>query len=428
MKFFMMSKCGEGCGLLLRLQREGNSCRVYVKEKEYYNVYDGILKKEKTCNPTRDEIVIFDSTGSGKEADEYRRRGLRVFSGSKFHDNLENSRGFGLEFMESCGIRTPETHRFKGTDFKKAYEFLSKSKEKFVFKPSGDLPSKLTYIGEDSEDLTTYMQYVERNYKDLLDDFVLQRFVEGAVVSSEFWCGPHGFVRPGNQTVEVKKFLNDDLGPSTGCSGNLVWLCEDSPILDKGILKAEKKLIENGYIGPIDLNTICDGENVYGLEWTPRFGLDAMPTLLQLFSKDLGKFISDLCQGVTEEFPAEDVYAGGVRLTIPPYPIETKKSADIEKIDKISPSCGLPIRLPEEYDENYYYYEVFQEDECLYHSSGTGAIAVVSFADGNCEDALKQCYDVLEEVKIPDKQYRTDLAKVLPDMYDKIEDESLCLA
>jgi phosphoribosylamine--glycine ligase len=297
-----------------------------------------------------------------------------------------------------------------------------------VFKPSGKtIPSKLTYVADDRDDLICYLDFVEKYFAKDIDDFILQCFVEGAVVSSEFWCGPTGFVRPGNQTVEVKKFMNDNLGPSTGCQGNLVWICDEGKILKQGICKAENALIDNGYIGPIDLNAIVNEEGVYGLEWTPRFGLDAMPTLLQLLTMDVGELVSNLVKGQLHEFPADDSFAGGVRVSIPPYPIEPISTKGTYEVQKNSPNFGVPLRFPERFEDNYYFYEIVSENGDLYHSDGTGIIAVISAAREECEESIKACYDIIEEVKIPDIQYRTDLAEVLPDMYEEVKEQELCL-
>jgi len=426
MKFFMMSKCGEGCGLLEKIRQEGNSVRLYISEKDYYSVYDGIIEKEKTCSPDKDEIVIFDSSSFGYEADLYRKHGVHVFGASEFHDKLENSRNFGLEFMQDCGIDIPDTYEFKKKEFSKAYDFLNHSRdERFVFKPSGDLPSRLTYVGEDSRELIGYIKWVEMYFKEEIKDFILQRFVEGSIVSSEFWCGPNGFVTPANQTVEVKKFMNDDLGQSTGCQGNLVWRCDDSKVLERGIRRAEKKLVENGFVGAIDLNTIVNEDGVFGLEWTPRFGLDAMPTFLQLLKQDVGQLISDIVKGQTKEMKVSGDFASGVRVSIPPYPLEPPSIKDVKKS---SPNYGIPLDFPERFEKNYYFYEVMTCGDQLVHSDGTGVIAVVSFADSDCKESIEKCYKAIEEICIPDMQYRTDLGDVLPKMYDDVREEELCLA
>ena len=425
MKFLMISKCGEGAGLLSKIKDEGNSCRIWIREKDYQSVYDGILEKAKTPLAQPDEIVIFDSSGMGDIAEKLSRTNL-VFGASNFHDKLENNRSFGLEFMKRNGIQIPKTYTFEKTEFKQAEDMVNHSEiEKFVFKPSGDLPSHLTYIGEDAEDLIYYMNFVKRFYYDRLEDFVLQEFIEGTIVSSEFWVGHRGFITPANQTVEVKKFMNDDLGPATGCQGNLVWPCHESPILDQGILRVESDLIRNNYIGSIDLNCIFNEDGVYGLEWTPRFGLDAMPTFLQLISGDVGKLISDIVHDQIDSMTLKAFdYSAGVRISIPPFPLEPPNSNIVQKV---SPNLNIPLRFLEDYEENYYFYEVMFQDDELTHSQGTGVIAVISVAKDDCEEAFHDCYRILDEVKIPNKQYRTDLFEVLPDMRYKIEEEEKCL-
>lgn len=426
MRFFMMSKCGEGCGLLKKIQDEGNKVRLYIKEPDYYSVYKGILENEKTCSPNSDEIVIFDSSSFGEDAEKYRRKGIKCFGGGEFQDKLENDRRFGLEFMSRSGISIPDTFYFS-KNWKLAYELVNNSEyERLVFKPSGDLPSRLTYCGCDREDLLGYMRWVEKYFGSEIKDFVLQEFIEGAIVSSEFWMGPNGFIEPANQTVEVKKFMNDDLGQSTGCQGNLVWRCDASKVLERGIRRAEKNLQANNLIGPIDLNCIVNETGVYGLEWTPRFGLDAMPTFLQLLNQDVGKLIADTVNGQAKQMDISEEFASGVRISIPPYPLEPPR---LKSVKEASPNYRIPLQLPEEYEEHFYLYEVMlSENDELVHSAGTGVIAVVSATDKDCRKATGKVYDILEDVQVPDLQYRTDLDFVFAEMHEDIEETELCLS
>lgn len=405
----MYSKCGEGAGLLERIQREGNDCSLYIKYKEFSSVYDGILKKAR--KPEEGAIVIFDSSGCGDAADFLRREGFKVFGGSKFHDKLENHRGFGLEYMQSHGISVPETEVF--TDFNKGIEYLkSNKKTRYVFKPSGkECPSHLTYTGEDTDDLISFMKFAEEYFCDKIDDFVLQKFVKGPIVSTELWCGKKGFIEPLNHTVEVKKFMDGDIGPSTGCSGNLVWRAEMDCIGDL-LYDLEDDLIKEGFLGPIDINCIVAEDDVYGLEWTPRFGLDAMPSLLATVKTDIGELISDLVRGTDTEMQFSEDFSGGIRVTIPPYPCE---ATDYKVLGEIAPNEGIPIRDLE--GDDIYYYEVKIKDGELVHSTGSGIIACVSTISNDPED----CFPLksIEEARIPQKQYRTDLGKVLPEMYEE---------
>ena len=417
--FFLYSKCGEGAGILKRLQDEGNTCSMYIEEKDYSNVYSGILTS--TDYPESNDIIIFDSSGNGAKADAWKRQGFKVFGASSFADKLENDREFGLQFMLNHGILIPDT--FKFTNFKEGLNHVKGNKKtRFVFKPSGkNIPSKLTYSSADTEDLIDYMTFVEKHFGKDIDEFVLQEFIEGAIISSEFWVARDGFISGSfNQTIEVKKFMNDDLGPSTGCSGNIVWAVnEGDSIIAEMLRRVESDLISEGFIGPIDLNAIVTEEGIYGLEWTPRFGLDAICSMMQLINQDLGKVISDSFEESTE-MNLLSCFSGGARLTIPPYPIEPVK--DIKGMMKDSPNLGVPIRGLEEYEDNCYFYEIMKKDDQIVHSNGTGVIACISDVAITPDACYDLVYDILDECKISDKQYRTDLGKVLTAMYDEVSE------
>ena len=412
MKFHMLSNCGEGCGLLKRIQDEGNECTIHIVDKDYANTFDGIL--EKSVDAPEKAIIIVDSSGLGKEADKLRKRGFKVFGGSVFSDRLEQERDFGLSYMQNHGIRTPDTKVFR--TFGEALDWVKadKSDNNYVFKPNGEhLPCHLTYCSTDKEDLISYLRFVQRHFTHEIEDFVLQAFVEGPIVSTEFWVGPYGFIHPANHTVEVKKFLNDDLGPSTGCQGNLVWVAEDDEVVNL-MENLENNLVEEHFVGCIDLNAILSDDGVRGLEWTPRFGLDAMPTLLALIDGEIGKLIADITTGQTKTMELLDMTAGGIRISIPPYPIEP---VNLKTLLKESPNIDVPIR---DLDEDYtYFYEVMKRDGELVHSSGTGAIAVVVDTNEDFEEVLELPYEILEKCRVPDKQYRTDLKEKLPEMAEE---------
>lgn len=407
MKFLMISQCGEGAGILKQIADEGNSCEIFIKEELYDSVYDGLLDKTYDIDPDPNTIVIFDMSGNGDIADDLIKSGHKVFGSSSFADQLESDRMFGLDVMKSCGIKLPETEEFK--DFEDVPEFLDQHPDKkFVFKPSGKMPCKLTYCSEDNDELLEYLKFVDIEYGDKIDSFVLQEFVEGTVVSSEIFFNGERIVGEPNHTVEEKKFMNDNLGPSTGCMGNLVWLDPDSKIVKNGVAKIEDILKKEGYIGQVDLNCVVNDSGIYGLEWTPRFGYDATPTYLRMLGIEYGKFFSDICEGKLKSWPHKCKEQFAVRFSIPPFPAEPEGEKDEEKIQKVLANFGIPIRHWETYNKNLYFYEVMLNDsDKLVHSNGLGVIGLV------CHENPKRVYEILEKIKIPDMQYRTDLIKVL---------------
>lgn len=416
----MVSKCGEGAHLLYLLQEEGHECRINILEPGYSDVFEGLLERVPLKNIWIDKstIIIFDSSGNGNIADQFIKEGYTVFGASGFHDDLENDRNFGLEVMQECEIPVPEAREFRRSQSKLAMDFVMRNSDRrWVFKPSGDLPSKLTYVSKNADELNDYIDHVISVYGTSIKTFVLQEFVEGIAVSSEYWCGPKGFVGPPNHTVETKKFLNDNLGPSTGCSGNAIWLADpNSLVVKNGVAKIEKILVENDYIGPIDLNCMVNDKGIFGLEWTPRFGLDAMPTILQMLNCQVSEFINTIAYGEDGSDLFKNTIAAGVRLSIPPYPLEPKK---VTAVQEVSPNLDIPIQGFQDYIDNCYFYEVKVKDSKLVHSSGTGAIGVISDTGDTISSALKKPYAILKQIALPDKQYRTDIVKTLEEMYEE---------
>jgi len=418
MKFLLVSRAGDGAQLLKMIEREGNTVGLHIKNKNRRKNWEGLLPHVDNIDDfvDKDTVVFFDMSGMGSIADNLRKRGIPVYGASEYADKLEDDREFGLEVMEKAGIKIPETKTFTNLD--EGIKFVEANKKKrFVFKPSGDFPCKLTYVPDSYKDLAKFMQFVKIKFAAKVKKFVLQEFVEGVTVSTEGFCNGKGFVRPFNHTVEVKKFMNDEIGPATGCSGNIVWPCDEDRIVKEGIGRFEEIIANEGYIGQLDLNVVANEDGVWGLEWTPRFGYDATPTLVTLFKQDLGKVISDFARGQADELDLVDSYASGVRVTVPPYPVEAVKG----DTEAIAPHAGLPIIGWEDVQGDCYFYEVMWDDDVgLVHSGGDGIILCAMGESPNPIYSIGHCYDVIDKISIPDKQYRTDLSDVLVDMLDEV--------
>ena len=411
----MYSTSGEGAQILLQIKREGNEVGLYIKDKIYKTVFDGLVQKVNNPDDFIDKntVIIFDISGNGDVADHYKKKGNLVYGGGSFQDKLEHDRAFGFNAMERSGIQIPRYKEF--VDFGSGILYAQSHKQRLVFKPSGTMPCKLTYVSKDTEELIAFMKFVERYFSKDIDSFILQDFIEGVVVSSECFSSPNGFLCP-NHTVEVKKSMNGDLGPSTGCAGNVTWPCENSKIISAGVNKVEQFCIDNGLVGQIDLNAVVNDSGVYGLEWTPRFGYDATPTLLYILNGEFGSFFYAIATGQTDDIKFENEFAASVRVSIPPYPAET----DLDP-EKFSPNKGVPILNYKNYESDIYFYEIELIDDQIVHSGGTGVICCALGCSDYPEVAIENAEDIAEEIVIPDKQYRTDLVDVLSEMICEVE-------
>ena len=421
MKFLMVSKEGDGAHVLKMIENEGNEVSLYIERPDCRSAWDGLLPKVKKVTPTKDTVVIFDTSGFGKLADKLMRAGIPVVGGSGFADQLEQDRQFGLDLMVEAGIKVPFSQEFD--KFDGIEKFLdSHSDGRFVFKPSGKgLPSFLTYVSCDNDDLLEYVAYVEKNYGKNVESFVLQEFIEGVAVSTELWCDGEKFIRPAIHDLELKAFMNGCLGPATGCAGNLIWIESGScRISSSGLARVESQVAESGHVGPIDLNAIVNDDGVWGLEWTPRFGYDSTPVQMFMFDGEIGKFFSDIARKQLDyDMPLKDEFGAGVRFTIPPDPLEPPSVGDAQEV---RPNGGIPIRgLTDKNAGSFFFYEVMEDDGRLVHSPGIGILGVAVGVHRKPWEAWELAYGALGDLKVPELQYRTDLSEKIGCLYHKVE-------
>jgi phosphoribosylamine--glycine ligase len=414
MKFLFISRYGDGAGIAWRLKQEGNNVALWIKQPSAKRAYEGVLPKVDKWETflDRSTVVVFDSTGGGRTAERLRQQGHPVFGSSVFADELELDRQFGTQLMVDAGIKVPETHTFKSLS--EGQSFAKQHKDRtWIFKPSGQMPAELTYVPYDAEDAVEYFNYLKKLLQNESVEFELQELKEGVAVSTEAWCDGTRFVPPFNHTIEKKRFMNDDLGPSTGCVGNVVW-AEPRPCrtISEGLARAERTLVGAGYIGPIDLNTIVNEEGVWGLEWTPRFGYDAICCFLRLYKGDFGALISNFARSQfgEAELPLSNVFSGGVRLTIPPAPDEQHPSKGGESLRG----------FPKEDMPSYYFYEVMlDKDKSMIHSGGFGTVICATGVAATFRESLTRPYEIVERAMVPNKQYRTDLREAMGKTYDE---------
>jgi phosphoribosylamine--glycine ligase len=411
------------------MELEGNEVELFIKDKYHKQVWDSLIPKAKTFKPREGDVVVFDFSGSGKLADSLRKSGFATYGGSEFADKLEQDRMFGLNLMEQAGIKIPLTANFDDFSVKEVSDFIGQhdAEKRWVFKANGDgLPCSLTYCAKDAEDLTRFVEYVERYYGKDVDGFVLQEFIDGVVVSSEAFCDGVKFITPYNHTLEIKGFMNHCLGPATGCSGNIVWAERDETcrIIREGLAKAERLIVESGHVGQMDLNAVVNESGVYGLEWTPRMGYASVMSTAKLLEGDLAKFISDVARGQASRVPLKDGFASAVKLSIPPYPAQATVDDGLKLAEIVTPNIGVPIRgIPEGKEHHFYWYEIFDDKGQLAHSPGYGAIAEVVAIGDTVEAAFEEPYELLEDLVLPNKQYRTDLVEVLGAMHEELKEQ-----
>lgn len=411
MKILIVSQFGYGAWFTLRFIEEGHNVDWYLTRKEYKNVLKNIAPEPLLDKPDFEkyDFIVFDVTGLPKMAEEALEIAPTIGDGD-FNSEAEEDRLFGIEIMEECDINVPPYQEF--SNIEAAKKFISKTKKRYVFKPFGgqNQDTATTYVSTSSDDMLRYLDKLSQLSRGM--EFLLQEFVPGTECSTEGYFNGEEFYLI-NGTLEEKKFMDNGRGPNTGCSGNLVWAYDQTPkIFEQGLGRMKDFLKQMKFRGMIDLNTICTESKLYGLEWTPRFGYDASATLFRLIRSSLVDFLYDISSGNIPSYDLDKLFGAGIRLSIPPYPSEIKGH---------HPE-GIPIQGIEYDDciEDCFIYDCMVEDDDLVTCGASGFVCVPIGTGNTIAEAFKVVEDKIKKIKIPNMQWRGDVAKTTQKRYNEL--------
>ncbi len=367
-------------------------------------------------------IAVFASSGMGKAArdvpvgaDEFRAAGIPTLCGGSFCDRLEKDRVFGEEIARAAGSRVPPTKTF--STISQAIAFANTvGDEAWYFKSDKYLESDATYGGKDGPDLARYLGSVQRKFGDAIPN-LLQQKIPGVALSTAAWWNGHVFLGPFEATIEHKKFMDGDLGSSTGCAFNAVWFYKNPRPKVVESLRWDALtpvfLKHKAPPGLYDINAIIADKagpwgragEAYFLEWTARPGWDSEATSLRLLDGTMSDFFERLATGRLDRVPVTpDKLAFAVRLSVQPYPFEhhldNKHSAKGTPMDGVD---GL-------WEGRFIAYSVGMDDEGDLYVADRWGLVGLSLATGTTLSALsKQVLDYAkDELVIPSLQFRTD--------------------
>jgi len=303
-----------------------------------------------------------------------------------------------MKIAKSSGLKVPKWERFNSFD--KAKDFVADNERPFVFKPQNNQSPAFTYVSSDGEDMIEMLAYFGSIWTGKVD-FILQEKIEGIEISIErFYLDGEPISNTLNSTLECKKFLEGDKGVNTGCMGSVVrfWKKPNPKLYKLTLQKVETFLKRFKYSGPLDCNCIISEKDrmPYFLEWTTRFGYNALYALCEGLNQDVGSFIGGIVEnGQNQQKPSYE-WLGAVRVSIPPYPQDGDKSAN------------KPIRGIDDM-EHTWLLDAKYEKARLLTAGVDGVVAEVSGNDETINGLAAGIYNIVEKMKIPDKQYRADI-------------------
>jgi len=410
----ILSKNGDSVPIGLRLMQEGHIVKFHIKEPKAKPSLVGYKNPSQVQDPKRMldqfDLVLSDMAGMGTLCDELKEKGKLVLGGGSFNDKLELDREYGLKVSKSLlkGVKEPEWISAEG--LKECTEYLDKATTPQVIKPLGNAPVYLTLVSQENEN-RTLKSFIQERGKELTP-CIIQEKIDGIEISTEGWFNGKEFVQPFNHTFEKKRFMEGDKGPNTGCMGNIVFTTEGDKLTEMLLIPLTPLLKKVEYIGPIDLNAIVTEKDVYFLEFTPRFGYDAIQALSELLKTSLFDFLYGIATRQTQKTEMHEGFAGAVRLSVQPYP--NKEGAEELK--------GIQfLQTPDEAKRHVWLSDVMKKDDQEVCAGVDGVLGCVTARGETVRECKRRMYRTVKNIVIHgDVQYRSDIGEGVEEEIKKL--------
>ncbi|MDZ7701751.1 MAG: phosphoribosylglycinamide synthetase C domain-containing protein, partial [Halobacteriales archaeon] len=234
--------------------------------------------------------------------------------------------------------------------------------------------------------------------------FQLQRRVEGVEVAICGFFNGAEFITPINLNFEHKKLFPGNIGPSTGEMGTSMFWSERNVLFEETLGQLETWLAEEGYVGSIDLNCIVNGNGIYPLEFTPRFGYPTIALQEESFESSTGQFFYDLAHGDDPRLEVHQGYQIAVRVVLPPFPFDDEKT-----YDENSRNAAVVFQAD---SRDGIHIEDAKNVEGQWRVAGEAGMPLVVTGKGETmQEARDRAYERIDSIVMPNMYYRDDIGE-----------------
>jgi phosphoribosylamine--glycine ligase len=287
-----------------------------------------------------------------------------------------------------------------------------------VIKPSGEAQNvkRRLFVGEedDGDDVIRMLEAYKKAFSDEIKVFQLQKRVSGVEMAVGAFFNGREFVTPVNINFEHKKLFPGNIGPPTGEMGTSMYWSAPNKIFNQTLKKMESQLAAEGYVGYIDLNCIVNGNGIYPLEFTSRFGYPTIMIQQEGMITPIGQFFHDLAAGADSKLRVKSGFQIGVRIVVPPFPFD-----DDATFESFSRNATISFKkgvAPEE----VHIEDVKKVGDQWVVAGTSGVVLVVVGLGPTMKAARTQAYGRIKNITIPFMYYRDDIGERWFDDHDRL--------
>lgn len=398
--------------------KEGQNVKFFVGDESERSIADGFVPKVDNWEDHIDwaDVIVFDDVlGQGDHAKRLRDAGKHVVGGTPYTDKLEDDRTFGQNELKRHGISILPFHEF--SDFDSAIRHVENNPAAYVIKPSGEAQNikRLLFVGheDDGKDVIHVLESYKAVYADTVKVFQLQRRVRGVEVAVGGFFNGKNFMLPINVNFEHKLLFPGDIGPATGEMGTCMYWSGPNRIFYATLGKLEQRLAEEQYVGYIDVNCIVNGNGIYPLEFTARFGYPTITIQTDGLAMPVHEFLSGMADGSLSQFKYKRGFQIGLRVVVPPFPYNDPKTFEANSKDRV-----IIFRKPSL--EGIHIEDVKLVNNEWLVTGSSGVVLVVTGSGVSVKQAQAQAYQRVKNILIPNMYYRKDIGDRWFEDHDKL--------
>jgi phosphoribosylamine--glycine ligase len=311
-----------------------------------------------------------------------------------------------MEVLEDHGVNTVEHRVFE--DFDAGIRHVRENPAPYVIKPLGEVQNvkRLLYVGTDNDgsDVVDVLRAYEKAWGHRMKGFQLQRRVEGVEVAICGFFDGEQFVDQVNFNFEHKKLFPGNVGPSTGEMGTSMFWAGQNELFAETLGKLEGWLVEEGYVGSIDINCIVNETGIYPLEFTPRFGYPTIALQEESIESSTAEFFADLARRNDPSPTVHNGYQVGVRVVLPPFPFD-----DPETDDENSRNAAIVFQTE---SRDGIHLEDAKRVDGQWRAAGESGMPLVVTGKGETMQAAREQADGrIDDIVLPNMYYPNDIGE-----------------
>jgi len=167
--------------------------------------------------------------------------------------------------------------------------------------------------------------------------------------------------------------------------------------------RIEPMLAKEHFAGYIDINCIVNGNGIYPLEFTARFGYPTISIMQEGILMPISEVFYNLASGIKFTFKTKPGFQIGVRIVVPPFPFTDNETFRVLSKDSvihfIKPTEGIHIE------------DIKMVNGEWLITGNSGVIMIVCGSGLTMKQTMQQVYGRIKNIIIPHMYYRDDIGK-----------------